>query len=89
MIKIASIAAAAAAVFMAATPALAKQDCDKGFRKHMQAMSIYTDTAPVDALADAIRRSVDAYASCKSGDSFSPYGIWDKVLAEMKEKSGK
>ena len=40
-------------------------------------------------LADVVRKSLDAYNSCKAGDDFSPHGVWDKIIADMQAKSGK
>ena len=34
------------------------------------------------------RKSLDAYNSCSAGDNFSPNGVWDQILADMKTKSG-
>lgn len=79
--------AAAAAAVAAATPVLAKTDCDGGFQTHMKNMSIYVDKMSGYELADAVRKSLDAYNSCKSGDSFSPNGVWDQIIADMKAKA--
>jgi hypothetical protein len=38
-------------------------------------------------LADAVRKSLDAYNSCKAGDDFSPHGVWDQIIADMQAKS--
>lgn len=80
--------AAFIALFAAFTsPAFAKTDCDAGFKSHMGKMTIYIDKMSGYELADAVRMSVDAYRSCQAGDSFSPHGVWDKILAEMETKS--
>ncbi len=81
-------AAALVAAFAAfASPAFAKEDCDGGFKTHMGKMSIYVDKMSGYDLADAVRKSLDAYNSCKAGDSFSPHGVWDQILADMETKS--
>jgi hypothetical protein len=81
-------AAALIAAFAAfSSPALAKEDCDGGFKTHMGKMSIYVDKMSGYELADAVRKSLDAYNSCKAGDNFSPHGVWDQVLADMEAKS--
>jgi hypothetical protein len=80
--------ALATALFAGATPALAKTDCDGGFKNFMGKMSIYVDKTSGDELADAIRKSLDAYNSCKAGDNFSPRGVWDQIITDMKTKAG-
>jgi hypothetical protein len=82
-------AAIAVAVLASAAPALAKTDCDGGFKNHMGKMSIYVNKMSGYELADAVRRSLDAYDSCKAGDSFSVHGVWDQILADMEKTSGK
>lgn len=89
MTRISTFATIAAFAVALATPALAKTDCDEGFRKHMSAMSIYTQSMSGYELADAVRKSLDAYDSCKAGDDFSPHGVWDQILADMKAKASK
>ncbi len=54
----------------------------------MGKMSIYVNKMSGYELADAVRKSLDAYNSCKAGDSFSPHGVWDQILADMEAKSG-
>ena len=80
---------AAALVLAAAIPASAKTDCDGGFKTHLTNMSIYVDKMSGYELADVVRKSLDAYDSCKAGDTFSPHGVWDQIIADMKAKSGK
>ena len=84
-----TLAALAAVLFAGVTPAFAKEDCDAGFKVHMGKMSIYVDKMSGYELADAIRKSLDAYNSCKAGDDFSPHGVWDKILADMQAKTSK
>jgi hypothetical protein len=70
------------------SPALAaKTDCDAGFKSHMSKMSIYVDKMSGYDLADAVRKPLDAYNSCKAGDDFSPHGVWDQIIADMQAKS--
>lgn len=81
---------ASATIIALATPALAdKKDCDDGFKNHMKNMSIYVDKMSGYELADAVRKSLDVYNTCKSGDTFSPHGVWDQIIADMKAKSSK
>ena len=81
------IAALAAVLFAGVTPAIAKEDCDAGFKTHMGKMTIYVDKMSGYELADAVRKSLDAYNSCKAGDSFSPHGVWDKIIDDMATKA--
>jgi hypothetical protein len=80
-------AALAVALIAFAAPAFAKTDCDDGFKNHMGKMSIYVNKMSGYELADAVRKSLDAYNSCKAGDSFSPHGVWDQIIADMEAKS--
>jgi hypothetical protein len=84
-----TLAALALTLAASGTPALAKVDCDGGFKAHMAKMSIYVDKTSGYDLADAVRKSLDAYNSCKAGDNFSPHGVWDQIEADMKAKAGK
>ena len=85
--KVFAAAAVAAAFAALAVPALAKQDCDGGFTTTMGKLSIFVDKMSGYELADAVRKSLDAYNSCQAGDSFSPHGVWDQILADMETKS--
>ena len=67
----------------------AAEDCDGSFKTHMGKMSIYIDKMSGYELADAVRKSLDAYNSCKAGDGFSPHGVWDQIEADMAAKHGK
>ena len=88
--KLLPAATALLAVFAAfASPAFAKEDCDAGFKTHMGKMTIYIDKMTGYELADAVRKSLDAYNSCKAGDDFSVHGVWDKIIADMQAKAGK
>jgi hypothetical protein len=81
--KTLTLAALAAALAIGATPALAKQDCAGGYKTFLGKMSKMVDGAGGDMLAEAIRRSLVAYDSCKAGDDFSPHGVWDKIAADV------
>jgi len=86
-----TLAAVAAALVTAAvaTPSFAATDCDGGYKGFLGKMSIYVDKMSGYELADAVRKSLDAYNSCKAGDNFSPHGVWDQILADMQSKAGK
>ena len=81
-----AIAAVAAALLAGVTPALAKEDCNAGYKDFLGKMSIYVNKMSGYELADAVRKSLDAYTSCSSGDNFSPHGVWDQILADMGKK---
>ena len=61
-------------------------DCDEGFKGHMEKMQIFINRVDGYTLADALRKSLNGYDSCKAGDDFSPHGIWDKIEKEMAAK---
>jgi hypothetical protein len=84
-----AIAVLAAGLAVGVTPALAKSDCDGGYKNFLSKMSIYVDKMSGYELADAVRKSLDAYNSCTAGDNFSPHGVWDGILADMQAKAGK
>jgi hypothetical protein len=84
-----AIAALAAALLVGVGPAFAKTDCDAGYKNFLGKMSVYVDKMSGYELADAVRKSLDAYNSCTAGDDFSPHGVWDQILADMKSKSSK
>lgn len=85
-----SLALLTATLVAVSAPAFAaKPDCDAGYKDFLGKMSIYVDKMTGYELADAVRKSLDAYNSCAAGDNFSPHGVWDQILADMKTKSGK
>ena len=85
--KLLSFAAAIATAAALVSPASAKEDCDGGFKTHMGKMAVYVNNMSGYELADAVRKSLDAYNSCKAGDNFSPHGVWDQIIADMETKS--
>jgi hypothetical protein len=87
MIALALIASTAVA--LSAPAFAAKPDCDGGYKNFLGKMSIYVDKMSGYELADAVRKSLDAYNSCTAGDNFSPHGVWDQILADMQTKSTK
>ena len=84
-----AIAALAAALLAGVSPAFAKEDCNAGYRDFVGKMSTYVNKMSGYELADSVRKSLDAYNSCTAGDSFSPNGVWDQILADMQAKSQK
>lgn len=85
--KTLTIAVLAGAIAAVTSPAFAKTDCDAGFKNHLSKMTIYVDKMSGYELADVVRKSLDAYNSCKSGDSFSPHGVWDQIITDMESKA--
>jgi len=83
------IAVSAAFVAVGLGPAAAKEDCDGGFKAHLGGMTIYINKVQGPDLVNAMRQSLDAYQSCTTGDDFSPRGVWDKIIADMREKAAK
>jgi hypothetical protein len=78
-----TIAVALAALLVAGSaPAFAAQDCAGGYKTFLGKMSKMVDGSGGDMLAEAIRKSLVAYDSCKAGDDFSPHGVWDKIVAD-------
>ena len=84
-----AIAALAAALLAGVSPAFAKEDCAAGYKDFLGKMSVFVNKMSGYELTDAVRKSLDAYNSCTSGDSFSPHGVWDGILADMKSKADK
>jgi len=78
-----TIAVALAALLVAGSaPAFAAQDCAGGYKTFLGKMSTMVDGSGGDMLAEAIRKSLVAYDSCKAGDDFSPHGVWDKIISD-------
>ncbi|WP_295559624.1 hypothetical protein [uncultured Hyphomicrobium sp.] len=85
-----SLALLTATLVAFSAPAFAaKPDCDAGYKDFLSKMSVYVDKMTGYELADAVRKSLDAYNSCAAGDNFSPHGVWDQIINDMKTKSGK
>ncbi len=81
-----SVAALAALLIAGTTPAFAKTDCDAGFKDFLGKMSAHISKMSGPELGEYVRKSLGAYDSCMAGDSFSPYGVWDKIIADMAAK---
>ena len=84
--KTAALSMIGALLLVGVTPAFAKEDCDAGYKDFLGKMSLYVNKMSGYELADAVRKSLDAYNSCKSGDNFSPHGVWDQILSDMGKK---
>ncbi len=83
MTKIA-LSLAAAALLAGMTPAVAKEDCAAGYKTFMGKMAVFIPNVSGGDLASAVKKGLAAYDSCQAGDDFSPHGVWDKILADMK-----
>jgi hypothetical protein len=66
-----------------ATPAFAKEDCNAGYKDFLTKMSTHISKMSGNELAEYVKKSLGAYDSCMAGDSFSPHGVWDQILADM------
>jgi hypothetical protein len=72
-----------ALLLVGATPAFAKEDCNAGYKDFLTKMSKHIDKMSGNELAEYVKKSLGAYDSCTAGDSFSPHGVWDQILADM------
>ena len=88
MVRLATVALAAA-LLAGAAPAYADTDCDAGYQTFIGKMKPFANKMSGTDLSGAIRKSLDAYNSCQAGDSFSPHGVWDQIIADMEAKAGK
>ena len=78
----------AAVLIAGVTPGFAAtSDCGTGYKDFVSKMSTYVNKMSGYELADAVRKSLDAYNSCTAGDSFSPHGVWDGIIAGMAAKN--
>ena len=80
------IALIAALLVAGVTPAFAKEDCNGGYKDFLGKMSSHISNMSGNELAEYVRKSLGAYDSCMAGDSFSPHGVWDQILADMGKK---
>jgi hypothetical protein len=80
------LALIAALLVVGITPAFAKEDCNAGYKDFVGKMSSHMSNVSGDQLAEYVRKSLGAYDSCMAGDSFSPHGVWDQILADMGKK---
>ena len=46
-------------------------------------MSTHISKMSGNELAEYVKKSLGAYDSCMAGDTFSPHGVWDQILADM------
>ncbi len=80
------LALVAALFVVGVTPAFAKEDCNAGYKDFVGKMSSHISNVSGNELAEYVRKSLGAYDSCMAGDSFSPHGVWDQILADMGKK---
>jgi hypothetical protein len=81
-----AIVALTAALLAGVAPVLANEDCNAGYKDFVGKMSSHMSNVSGDQLAEYVRKSLGAYDSCMAGDSFSPHGVWDQILADMGKK---
>jgi hypothetical protein len=85
-----TLAATAAALLLAGGTAFAaKRDCDTEYKAFLAQMSKGLEYMSANWLAEAGRKSSEAYAACKAGDEFGPYGVWQNLVAELEEGAKK
>ncbi len=65
------------------TPAFAKEDCNAGYKDFLSKMSTHISKMSGNELAEYVKKSLGADDSCMAGDTFSPHGVWDQILADM------
>ena len=86
MTKIA-LSVAAAVLLAGMTPALARTDCEPGYKTFMNNMTVYIPKVTGGDLASAVQKGLNAYNSCLAGDTFSPKGVWDQIEKDMAMKA--
>ncbi len=68
-------------------PAHAAQDCGFEAKSFFEKLMLNgSNRMSNDQLTEAVRKGVRAYDACKSGDTFTVHGVWDKIDAD---KGGK
>ncbi len=81
------LSVAAAALLAGMTPALARTDCEPGYKTFMNGIAVYIPKVTAGDIASAVQKGLDAYNSCLAGDTFSPKGVWDKIDADLAMKA--
>ena len=85
-----TLAATAAAILLAGGSAFAaKRDCDTEYKAFLTQYMKGLEYMSANWLAEAGRKSSEAYAACKAGDEFGPYGVWQNLVAELDEGAKK
>ncbi len=64
------------------TPAFAANDCGSGYKNFVQKMGTLSTTVPEFDLAEAQRKGLAVYDSCKAGDALDTQGSWGLILKE-------
>ena len=81
--KIIALSVVGALLLAGVTPAFAKEDCNAGYKDFLSKMSTHISKMSGNELAEYVKKSLGAYDSCMAGDTFSPHGVWDQILADM------
>ncbi len=81
-----TVIAISALLMLGTAPAHAKVDCNKDFTDFWKRINLEGHQKLEGAkLADVQRNALRGYDACQAGDSITPRGIWDKILADMKK----
>ena len=77
--------AMSALLLLGAAPAQAKMDCNKDFTDFWKRINLEGHQKLEGAkLADVQRNALRGYDACMAGDDITPRGIWDKIMADIK-----
>lgn len=67
----------------------AKRDCDTEYKAFLAQYMKGIEIMSANWLAEAGRKSSEAFAACKAGDEFGPYGVWQNLVAELEAQTKK
>ena len=85
-----TLAATAAALLLAGGSAFAaKRECDTEYKAFLAQYSKGIEVMSANWLAEAGRKSAEAFSACKAGDEFGPYGVWQNLVAELEAQTKK
>lgn len=85
------ILAALAAITLTGSTAVfaAKRDCDTEYKAFLAQYAKGIEVMSANWLAEAGRKSAEAFSACKAGDEFGPYGVWQNLVAELEAQTKK
>jgi hypothetical protein len=84
-----TVAAFAALLLANGSAFAAKRDCDTEYKAFLAQMAKGIEVMSANWLADAGRKSSEAFAACKAGDEYGPYGVWQNLTAELEAATKK
>ena len=67
----------------------AKRDCDTEYKSFLAQYMKGIEQMSANWLAEAGRKSSEAFAACKAGDETAPYGVWQNLVAELEAATKK